>query len=341
MIPKPAHQITLVDLRALTAVPEGKTIEYKREMPAKTRDELVKFLSAVSSFANTAGGDLLIGIDAKDGVPTTLTGVAFDNLDNEKLRLEQLLATHLEPRLPRVDIQPVDCGNGRHVILIRAHRSWLAPHRLLLDNRFYGRNSAGKYPLDVSELRSAFALSESTAERIRNFRNDRLIKIAAGETPLVLHPGAAMVIHVVPFSTFATGRNMDVVQTLAQGYVMPLPPGRLYQGNNYSANLDGFVTFTNQPNEPAHAYAQLFRSGAIEGVELLGTDERTKAPYLAGPVFENTVVRLIPLRPGTLFVVARRPRGVIEHTANTRFGSRGAYARFSPLAGRVSEPLPG
>ena len=51
--------------------------------------------------------------------------------------------------------------------------------------------------------------------------------------------------------------------------------------------------------------------------------------------------RLIPLRPGTLFVVARRPRGVIEHTANTRFGSRGAYARFSPLAGRVSEPLPG
>ena len=32
---------------------------------------------------------------------------------------------------------------------------------------------------------------------------------------------------------------------------------------------------------------------------------------------------------------------VIEHTANTRFGSRGAYARFSPLAGRVSEPLRG
>jgi hypothetical protein len=294
MIPKPAHQITLADLRALVGnVPEGKTIEYKRELPAKTRDELVKFLAAVSSFANTAGGDLLIGVEAKNCIPEAIIGVAFGSLDDEKLRLEQILATHLEPRLPHIDIQPVGCGNGRHVMLIRAHRSWIAPHRLALDNKFYGRNSAGKYPLDVGELRTAFALSESTAERIRNFRNDRLIKIVARETPLVLHPGAAMVIHVVPFSTFATGRNMDVVQTLAGGYVLPLPPGRMYQSNNYAANLDGFATFTNQPNEPAHAYAQLFRSGAIEGVDLVGTDEKNGTPYLSGPTFENTAVSAI------------------------------------------------
>ena len=70
-------------------------------MPTKTRDELVKFLAAVSSFANTAGGDLLIGIDAKDGVPKAITGVAFDNLDNEKLRLEQLLAICHCPRRPK------------------------------------------------------------------------------------------------------------------------------------------------------------------------------------------------------------------------------------------------
>lgn len=121
-------------------------IEYKREMPTRQRDEQVKFLAAVSSLANTAGGDLLIGIEADDGIPQAISGVQVDNLDGDKLRLEQLLATCLEPRLPRVDIKPIGCANGRHVLIIRAYRSWVAPHRVTLNDKFYGRNSGGKYP---------------------------------------------------------------------------------------------------------------------------------------------------------------------------------------------------
>jgi hypothetical protein len=102
-----------------------------------------------------------------------------------------------------------------------------------------------------------------------------------------------MVIHVVPLSTFASGTTLDIVQLVARGHVMPLPPSRMFHSNNYAPNLDGFVTFTNQPNEPAHAYAQLFRTGAVEGLELLGADERTKKPYLSGPMFENTAVSAI------------------------------------------------
>jgi hypothetical protein len=294
MIPKPTNQITLADLQALVGnVPEGKTIEYKREMPTRQRDETIKFLAAASSLANTAGGDLVIGVEAEDGIPRAITGAAFDNLDGEKLRLEQLLATCLEPRLPHVDIQPVGCGNGRHVLVVRAHRSWVAPHRVTLNDKFYGRNSAGKYPLDVSELRNAFVLSASTAERIRNFRNDRLIKITARETPLPLHPGAAMIIHVVPFSTFASGRMIDIVAAVTTGHVMALPPGRIGQGSNDAANLDGFVTFPSRHGEATHAYAQLFRSGAVEGVTLLSEDEKTRAPFLASPIFENTAISAI------------------------------------------------
>lgn len=209
----------------------------------------------------------------------------------------------------------------------------------MVNNRFYGRNSAGKYPLDVGELRTAFTLSESTAERIRNFRNDRLIKISGGETPLQLHPGAAMVIHVVPLSTFASGRTIDIVQAVANGHVMALPPGRMYQGNNYAANLDGFITFTNQANEPAHAYAQLFRSGAIEGVELLGTDDKNKTPYLAGPVFEKTAVSAIKNYltftmsidlgfPVFVFLSFCRMRGCV---LRTRSGLGAGYYDAAPL----------
>src|SRR5580704_13807656 len=99
MIPKSIHEITFDDLNALVGlVREGKMIEFKREMQAKTRDEGIKFLAAVSSFANTGGGDLLIGIEARAGLATAIPGVAFPDLDAEKLRLLQLLANGLEPR---------------------------------------------------------------------------------------------------------------------------------------------------------------------------------------------------------------------------------------------------
>jgi Putative DNA-binding domain len=291
MIPKPLQQITRIDLQALIdTVREGKTVEFKRAMPAKTNEEVVKFLRAVSSLANTAGGDLLIGIEAKQGVAKAISGISGDALDDMKLRLSQILASQLEPRLPRVEFQSVECGGDRHVLIIRVQRSWLAPHRIKNDNTFYGRNSAGNYPLDVGELRTAFTLSDSVADRIRRFRADRLIKIVAGETPLPMRSTPAMVIHVVPFSTFAEGRSLDIVQSIASGHVMPLPPGRIGYPNDYRTNLEGLLMFPSATDEAAHGYSQVFRTGAVEGVDTLPLDETRGSPYLLGPIFENDIV---------------------------------------------------
>src|ERR1700739_2874292 len=93
MIARPIHQITLDDLNALVGIArESKTLEFKREMPAKKADEVIKFLAAVSSLANSGGGDLVIGIEARAGPATAIPGVAFPDVDAEKLRLSQLLA---------------------------------------------------------------------------------------------------------------------------------------------------------------------------------------------------------------------------------------------------------
>jgi hypothetical protein len=296
MIPKPAPEIDFADLNALLGtVHEGKTIEYKREMPARKNEEVIKLLAAVSSLANTAGGDLLIGVEAKAGLAHAIPGVAFDDLDAEKLRLEQLLAGNIEPRIPRVEIKAIACPDGRHVLVVRTHRSWIGPHRVTVNDKFYGRNSAGKYPLDVSELRSAFALGETIAERIRNFRQDRLIKIDAGETPLLsMRPGAKMAIHVVPFSAFSgSQQHIDIGRAISQSHVMAMPPGRIGHPKDYTVNLDGFVTFTNPRDKPAGGYAQIFRTGAIEGVAVLSTYGTIATPYISGPVFEYTIVSAV------------------------------------------------
>jgi hypothetical protein len=301
MIARPIHEISLDDLNALVGiVRESKTIEFKREMPARKADDVIKFLAAVSSLANTGGGDLLIGIEARAGLATAISGVAFPDLDAEKLRLSQLLATNLEPRLPRVDIEAIETSGNRHVLVIRVQQSWLAPHRVKVNDKFYGRNSAGKYPLDVSELRTAFVLSDSVAERIRNFRNDRLIKIAGGESSVSLYDRPAMIIHVVPFSTFAAGRTVDVVQTAMQPGrppILPQPPGSRHGSPIALTNLDGFAIISTTeapPEQRAGAYAQLFRSAAIEGVYLLEQDRTDKTRfYIFAQGFENIVVAAV------------------------------------------------
>jgi Putative DNA-binding domain len=293
MISKPIHEIRFADLNALVGnVAEGKTIEYKRAMPAGTRDEKVKFLAAVSSLANSSGGDLLIGVEAEDGVPVAIPGVSFVNLDDEKLRLENLLIDCIEPRIPRIEIEPVACAGGAHTLVIRVHRSWLAPHRVTLNDKFYGRNSAGKYPLDVTELRSAFVLSESIAQKIRNFRSDRLMKIGARETSIPLHDRPVLVIHVVPLSTFAGVQSIDPVASVMNGHVVPIPPGRFGDGNHPSVNLDGYATIAASSDGKTHAYAQLLRSGALEGVTTVGQDDKGKC-YIAATTFENNVVAVL------------------------------------------------
>ena len=104
MIPGPIKD---VDVRALplitNEVREGKT-EYKLKMPGSANSDVVPFLATVSSFANTGGGDLLIGVEAVDGVPKHLPGLEIDNLDKDTLRIEQVIRSNIEPRVPHIEV---------------------------------------------------------------------------------------------------------------------------------------------------------------------------------------------------------------------------------------------
>jgi hypothetical protein len=279
MISKPLDQIRLPDLQAVVGnARESKTLEFKQALPAKNDKEVIQFLAAVSALANTAGGDLLIGVTSDDGIATAIPGVPKPGFDEERLRLEQLLADNIEPRISSVAFQSVDCGNGNHVIIIRVQRSWLSPHRVTKNDKFYGRNSDGKYPLDVSELRNAFVLGESAAQRIRAFRQERLLKIAAGNTPGVLAPSTSMVLHVIPLPSFANRRIVNVAHELSGNPVtLPVPLGS--QGVGHGVNLDGVYIYSGPSLAECHGYGLLFRDCSIEGVKQLS--QRDGNPYLA------------------------------------------------------------
>src|SRR5260370_13983943 len=101
MIQKRLDDITEDDLLALVsnAVSEGRTIDYKRELPGNSDGDKKEFLADVSSFANTSGGDLVFGIDEDQGLPTQIPGFESADLDLEVRRLDSILASRLAPRV--------------------------------------------------------------------------------------------------------------------------------------------------------------------------------------------------------------------------------------------------
>jgi hypothetical protein len=285
MIPKAIHAMSFDDIAILVGqAAESRTLEFKSEMP-----DDAKLIQGISAFANATGGDFVIGVTASaDGVAASVVGVVMANVDAEKLRIEQILRSGLEPRLPRIDFQPIPCPQaGRHVLVIRTARSWVGPHRVVKDNKFYGRNSAGKYPLDIGELRSAFLLGERAAERIRAFQADRLAKILGGATPVPLGPGA-VVLHVVPSPAPFSFSGRDFAVALQSGTHFPLPLQGPGGGNSYRYNLDGVVNAA-PVREGVYRYAQMFRSGAIEGALPMSLRDDGQ-PYVHGKIMGRKIV---------------------------------------------------
>jgi predicted HTH transcriptional regulator len=158
---KPLDTLVESDLQSLVddAVREGKTVEYKGSLPGNSDAEKKEFLADVSSFANAAGGHLIYGMEEEKGVPTKITGLGDVDADAETLRLENTIRNGIDPRIPGISTRGVPVTSGVAIVM-RIPRSFALPHAVNYKGRwrFYSRSSAGKHPLNVAEVRAAFAL---------------------------------------------------------------------------------------------------------------------------------------------------------------------------------------
>jgi hypothetical protein len=246
---------------------ESRTIDYKRTTYGSAHADYSEFLADASSFANTSGGDLVLGIDATDGIPTAVTPLTIQ-MDSEKLRLEQVARGGLQPRIASIAFQsPIQAGGN--VLVIRIPRSYNPPHRVIRQgsNRFWARSTAGKYEPDVNELRTLFSAGPQLADRIRNFRLDRIAKIAAGQAPVQLMNQGTIILHVVPLSAFDVTPGLPLGQ-IERNFASFVPLGSS-TANGVRINFEG-VLKTSNANPRAteqRAYLQLYRNGIVESVD--------------------------------------------------------------------------
>jgi Schlafen, AlbA_2 len=247
-------------------VPEGVLVDYKREMYGRSDADAKEFLKDVSSFANTAGGHLIIGVAEAAGIPTGISALHGDP-DQDRQRLENLARDGIEPRISGLRMRTLPV-NGGYVLILRIPKSWNPPHRVSArnTNRIYGRNSAGAYEFSVEELRIVFTMAATAFDRVRAFRAERLAKIDSGEAivPLAQDHGR-LILHLVPTSAFGLNSQIDLEKAYqAQQLLWPMNA----MGLTPRINFDGYSSLYHGSDGKCWSYTQVFRNGAIEAVKV-------------------------------------------------------------------------
>jgi hypothetical protein len=299
MIPREFDAITKADIKALVAnaVAEGRTIEYKQQLPGDSDDEKREFLADISSFANSSGGDLIYGVtDKRDGnkttgTPESIVGLEGINGDEQIRRLDEIIRAGIDPRIPGFRIRLIEGFSAGSVLLIRIPKSWTSPHMVVFKklSRFFSRTSAGKYQLDVREIRSAFTASAELRTKIASFRAERVGKILANDAPVILTSSPKLILHLVPLSFVENITHVDLVP-LANEPDLSAPMNGNYFDNRY--NLDGLLSFNNRANDTP-GYCQIFRSGAIEAVDADLFQASNVVSLIASIIVERTIMESV------------------------------------------------
>ena len=261
----PLERISEADLQRLITdgVRESRDLDFKRDAVGDDRDAKREFLRDVTSFANTAGGYLIIGMAEAEGVAVNLIGLTTRPPDDEKLRLENVIRDGVEPRLVGVRIHEVKLSGDGYALVIKIPASWNPPHRVAFGdtNRFHARNSAGAYELSVEQLRSAFLGNAELERRLEDFRFTRLARLETGQGGVNIAGKGKLVVQAVPLANQEEPFDLSLAERQLGKF---LPPGA-GSGISYRYNLDGFLLHgATTDGVPPTSYTQLFRNGRVE-----------------------------------------------------------------------------
>lgn len=275
-------------------IPEGILVDYKKSIYGGTDADVKEFLKDLSSFANTAGGHLFIGVEENEGVPTKPCPLSI-NPDEQLQRLENLARDGIEPRIVGLRIRAIPMTGGGYVFILRIPKSFNPPHRVSARNanRIYGRNSAGAYEYSIEELRVVFTSAATALDRVRAFRFERLARIDSGDgiVPLATN-SSRLVLHLVPVSSFGVSGPIDLQRTRALEHLLR-PMNAM--GYTPQINFDGFANLYLDESRKCWSYTQVFRTGAIEAVitPIVRTGYATKIPLIPGKLFGDYIFEVL------------------------------------------------
>jgi len=156
----------LADLEKLIAdsVAESLTLDYKASpslgKDSKQRDELCK---DVTAFANSAGGQIVYGMEEDKNLPTKLDDGADPSITKEWI--EQVIDSRVQPRIDGLVITPIQLAKGFSFVLTIPQATSRAPHQAP-DKKYYKRQNFQSSPMEDYEIRDTLRRATTPALQV-------------------------------------------------------------------------------------------------------------------------------------------------------------------------------
>ncbi len=273
------------------SIAEGIYIEFKSETYGKNDEAKRELLSDVSAFANAQGGDLLLGVGAEAGQANTLPGIGMIDADQEILRLESIIKDGLEPRVAGIRSRVLKLSSGEKVIVIRIPASMIAPHRSVISKggKFYRRNSAGKYEMDIQELREAFIGGDLLVDRFAGLHENAVAAAKGRNMPFSIGNLPAAVLSLTPLDYFRQIRDVELDEFNSQQPYLKRPASTSWMTTLEGTLIHGLPT--EGADSIVEGYAHTHRSGLIEAAWRIGgprqISPKTEARLVFAKHFED------------------------------------------------------
>ena len=148
---KPLDQLTHDDITELASrFEEGIRVEYKSVFDKSVKDKIPK---VVSSFANSQGGVLVIGLDSRKGRAVPPFEGFEESADEEpRLTIENMCMQGIIPPLaPHVQVVPSKIP-GKIFVVVEVESSAEAPHALENNTKIYIRTGDASNPYTLAEV---------------------------------------------------------------------------------------------------------------------------------------------------------------------------------------------
>jgi len=159
-----------------------------------------------------------------------------------------------------------------------------------------------KKEVESEELKNAFNLTNKRTEKIKNFREDRILKIFSNETPLPFDDAAKIVLHLVPIISLNSNKRYDLKEiTISPSKLPPLN----HNGFSHKYDLEGFLTYSNDEMGKTYSYVKLYNNGILEAVEgkYLNPKKNDGQLLIRGSAYENALIKSLSIYLSALKVL--------------------------------------
>lgn len=237
---------------------EGLRVEYKRDFDPNVREKLPK---VVSSFANSHGGVLVVGVNTLNGVPQgPFEGFEPPAREEFALTVENICLENIYPPvLPRTTVVPSDVAN-RAFLVIEVEESGEAPHAIENSKKVYVRTGNAANPYDLADVDLIIDLVKRRKEPLE-LRN-RLEKSAESRAEKwVMNPQSYVQVTICPRFPRSALCSSDEVYDFVRN--TPYRGGHFINVNNLRRVPDGVAGQIPESMAGGAAYEEINRFGLL------------------------------------------------------------------------------